>query len=288
MPKRIFSKQIAVLAVLAVAIPSLVAAKNSIKVFAESDNGAAIGLKVKIKIRTVAGKVTSVSSSNFVLKSSNGTEYTVTPTANAKVVRRFGAAAKLSDIQANDKVEARGKVDGNNISASFIRDLSLQARNGTFRGNVKSVGSNSFVLATKGRGDQSININSSTVFKKNNSAASFSDVKAGALVEVSGVWDRANDNVTAKSVRIIVKIVNLDISGTLTAKTDTMLTVTGNNGTIYKIDITKAKLLRRNGGKASLSEYSVGDKVRVRGKAVLGSTDVSASLVKDLSIKVKR
>jgi hypothetical protein len=230
------------------------------------------------------GTVTSVSANTISLHANNGTDYVVA-TTNAKLVRRYGAAMLIGDIQAGDMLQIRGTVNGNNFDAILIRNLSLQAKNGAFVGTVGTTGASSFILQSKNRGSQTINFNSDTVFKKEGKPATAADVTSGATVHVSGVWDRTNSNVTAKSVYILLKAIHF--SGTLSAKTDTTLTIASKEGTTYLVDISKARLVRQHNGKSVIGEFNVGDKMQVWGKHVEGSTNIAASLAKDDSITSK-
>lgn len=239
--------------------------------------------KATHKLRTLSGKITSVSGTTVVISDTKSVSYTVDAT-NAKLVRRFGAKMAVADIQVGDMLTVQGTVDGTNVAAKMIRDMSLQAHNGSFEGSVQTVNGASFTLKTSKRDRQTINTDSSTVFKKNGKIGALSDVVVGAMVKVEGVWDRANSNVTAKTVNVIVKMKEIKISGTLSAKTDTMLTVKDAKGATYNVDITHAHLVRKNGGKSMVSEFNVGDSVQVMGKHQGDSMDVTATIVKDTSI----
>lgn len=146
------------------------------------------------------GKVTSINGNSIVILA-NKNSYTVDVT-NAKLLRRLGGAMNLSDIQVNDRLNVVGTRSGTNITASSVRNLSLQTHHGTFVGTVDSVGTDSFVLKSMKRGNQTINTNSSTNYRHNGKSEQFSDIVVGAKVTVSGVWDRSNSNVTASKISI--------------------------------------------------------------------------------------
>lgn len=263
------SKILAVSASLAVLMPAVA--------FAQSKNAA--------KAHTWNGSVTSVSGASIMLAAKNGTAYTVDAT-NAKLIRKFGAAISLSDIQNGDQLQVRGTVASTTpavITATSVRDMSLQARNGMFTGTVQSVGSASFTLQSRARGTQTINFDGATVFKKNNQSATAADLASGQIVAVSGVWDRTSSNVAAKTVRIIIKTSRVSFSGTLSGISGGTLTVAANNGTTYAVDAASAKIYNKANKKIGLADLAQSDNVMVTGTSQASSTSVTATKVRDLS-----
>lgn len=249
--------------------------------------------KMNAKVTAVSGNTVTVSSGNA------GNTFTVDAT-NAKMVRRFGATMKVGDIQVGDMLEVRGTVKDWAVSANFIKDNSLQQKNAKFSGSVTAVSGASFTLASKERGSQAVNTNGDTKIKKNGKVASMSDVLVGATVNVSGVWDNINNNISASNVNIIVKSKKVKIKGTVNSLSAACMTntpclgVTGEDGTTYTIDVTAARFVRKFNGKSNLGEVKMGDAVEVQGQstdAKVQSTDASgiiaATLVKDLSITAK-
>jgi len=231
---------------------------------------------------TILGTVSSVNGASISLSAKNG-NFTVDATG-AKIIRRFGAAMQVADIQVGDNLQVEGRVNSTTtVTAKTIRDLSLQAKNGTFTGTVSSINGASFIMKTGKRGQQTINTDSNTIFKKNNQTASSSDLTVGAQIMVNGVWDRTNKNVTAKTVNIIIRIVPISINGILQSINGNALTVTGNNNTTYTVDASKAKFTYKGGRKGDLSILQANDKVQVVGKHLNGSNDVNANMVRDLS-----
>lgn len=240
--------------------------------------------KVNITIRTlsVLGTVTSISGSTIMMaaKNSTSTVYSV-DTTNAKLIRHYGAALTLADMQTGDMLRVTGQILGTNIAAKTVRDDSLQARYGTFVGTVSSLSGTSFVLVSKERGNQTINTSTSTVIRLADKKGSFSDLAVGETVTVSGVWDRTNTNVTAN--RITIKVNGINLTGMLNSISGTTLSVTTASSTVYSIDASKTRVTYKNGHKADLSLLQTGDQVRVQGKTIAGSTNITASFIMDLS-----
>lgn len=235
-----------------------------------------------VKMSTVSGTVSSVSGSNLSLNASSGTTFTV-DTSNAKIFRKFGATVQISDIQNGDTVQVRGTLSGSAITATIIRDMSLQAKNGSFSGTVSSVSTSGFILATKSRGNQTINTSASTVFKKNGQAASLTDLTQGETVTVAGVWDSTNTNVAASRVAIIIKTVNT--VGTVSSVTGTTINLAGKNGTAYTVNTTGAKLSRHYGAALLITDIQNGDTLSVTGQ-VLG-TNIAAKKIRDDSLQAR-
>jgi hypothetical protein len=235
--------------------------------------------------KTWTGTVTAVSGTVVSFTAANKSSYTVdTSVGTVKLMRRFGAnLVDASSIQVGDKISVTGTLgaDGVSITAASLRDTSLQLRSGTFVGTVSAVNGTSFTLASKARGNQTVNTTSTTVFKKGTAAAALSDVAANETVTVSGVWDRTNSNVTADKVTI--KVATTRITGTVSVVNGTNLTVTDAKNNTYAIDVSKAAFSYKGGRKADISVIAAGDVVAVVGTSVSGSMNVVAKTVRDTS-----
>lgn len=240
-------------------------------------------VSARIHLSSWTGTVSNISGSSFVLAANNGATYTVDASA-AKTHRRFGAAMQVADIQAGDSVVVRGTADGSNIKAVIVRDTSLQAKNGVFSGKVAAVSGSSFTLETSGRGAQTVNTDSSTVFKKNGQPASLSDVVAGSQVRVTGVWDKTNNNILAKFVNVIIRMAKINITGSLSSVSGSSLTVNASDNTAYTVDASRARVVKKFGGKISLADLTVGDSLKIQGRHAVSSTSITAGLIRDLSI----
>jgi len=251
----------------------------------DSTNNIVTASKVNIVIRTatVDGTVTAVSGTTITMTLKSDSMVTDTVDAsNAKLIRRFGAAMQITDIQNGDMLEVNGTVTGNNISAKVVRDISLQAHNGTFAGTISAVSTSSFTLSSKDRGNQTVNTDSNTQFRLGSSSASFSDLAVGQTVTVSGVWDRTNSNVTA--TRVTIKLLSINITGVLQTASGTTLTIMASNNTTYTVDASNAKIRGKNGKAIDLTSFAIGDSIRVQGRMVSGSTKIMAVQVRDLTV----
>jgi len=229
----------------------------------------------------LAGTVSAVDGYSVVFSTAKGISYTADAT-NSKITRR-GKEIPVSNIEVGDKVSIVGVVSGSNMVASTIVHTIVPPKNVQYQGKVIVLKGDTSTLQISAKKTQNIDIIETTVFKINSKPAQRADLTFGATVQVAAILYKTG-KITAKSINIIIKILPITVVGTLVAKTDTVLTVNTNNGTVYAVDITKAKLVRKNGKKAGLAELNIGDRLQIQGKHVAESTNVTASLVKDLSL----
>ncbi len=218
--------------------------------------------------KTITGAVTSINGMTLMVKNTkDSVVYTVDAT-NAKLVRKFGATMVIGDIQVNDILFVNGTISTTTptaITAKIIRDESLQARNATFNGTVTTITGTSFTLQSRERGLQTVNTTSSSTIKKNGSPATFADITVGATVRVDGVWNNTSNTVTAKTINILAKTRPISVSGTVTTKTDTSLTLTNEKGKVYTVTTAKLSLFNKDWTAITLGDVAVGDKVGVYG-----------------------
>lgn len=169
--------------------------------------------------KLVNGQVTSIESSKISV-SNNGKIFSVVTDSNTKCERHFWGKCSLSEIAVNDKINVWGTYTDDaktTIQAKLIRDLSIMKRYGVFMGDVVSKSDSSFVLKSKERGNQTVNISSSTKYvMRKGQASSYADLKVGNRVQVRGVWDKANNTVS-----LVTHVKNFS----LTVKTEVTPTV---------------------------------------------------------------
>jgi hypothetical protein len=125
----------------------------------------------------------------------NSTTYTIDAT-NARLNRRYNARANFSEMLAGDTIIVWGTIDGSNITASKIQDLSIQQWKATFNGSITAIDSanNNFSLQTNSRGTQTVNVYDYTKFKyRARTAKTFSDLQVGDRVVAKGIWNRAHN-----------------------------------------------------------------------------------------------
>jgi Domain of unknown function (DUF5666) len=194
----------AALAIVSAGVPSMTLAQTATTT--PAINGVTTSypktLVKKIKKQTFTGKITAINGNSLAVTLTKGQADTV-DVSSAKMVRHYGAAMTVADLQVNDSVTIQGTLSGSTITASMLRDDSLQLHSGNFSGTITAISGASFILKTPKRSYQTINTNSATIIKEGGKAAQFSALTVSSTVAVSGVWDRTNSNVYAKTVSIV-------------------------------------------------------------------------------------
>lgn len=109
------------------------------------------------------------------------------------------------------------------------------------------------------------------------------EVKAQITEKNEGLMERIK-NFVKKRIRF-----NARITGEVTSVDENTLTVTGDDGKSYVLNInSETKLVRRFGGLSTISEFSVGNKVNAFGVFTSeDETTVDAKLIRNLSIQKK-
>ncbi len=235
--------------------------------------------------QTLAGTVTHTWGNQIAFKAGSGAVY-VAETSKATLMRKNGTPMQFSEILAGDKIEVSGTLwPDNSMNAATVRDLSLYTHTGTFNGKITQVdaSTSSFLLQSSQFGTQTIHTDSYTMFKVSGSNGGLRDLQTGMNATVKGIWDRSNSDIKATDVQATMRLVNIDITGTLTMKGDGWMTVVANN-VIYSVDISKAKLQKKNGKSATLNQFNYNDTVRVQGKHLAESPAITATSVKDMSV----
>lgn len=130
---------------------------------------------------------------NILVVSKDGTNYTVNY-STAKLIRKYNATAAEAEILVGDFLKIFGKIEGANVTAKRVKDLSIQKYNGKFNGTIKSIDSTSktLVLTTNHRGDQTVNVYDTTKIRLKNQVKSFSDLAVGNKITIKGTWNRTH------------------------------------------------------------------------------------------------
>ena len=234
--------------------------------------------------QTLRGTLTSINGSTLALRVSSVT-FTI-DASSATFVRRFGGEMMLTDLQVNDELVVHGVwTNGGVLKAEKIQNLSLQARSGTFSGTVTSLSSasSSFVMLTNGRGSQAINLTSSTKITKNGEAVSSTFLAVGQKVKVDGVWNRANESVTALRVAITVPVVPVHVQGTVASLANDGKITLLSDGKTYTVNLRSSVLVFSQYQRMKAGDMRVGDTLDVWARGEQGSLDLKAYFVRNLS-----
>lgn len=157
-----------------------------------------LGKKLAFGAR-ITGEIKSIDDKLLVI-TSNDKDYEVTITDKTQLRRRFWGKAELSEFSVGNKVNVIGKWTDDaktKIEAKLIRNLSIQKRWGVFFGDIISKTSNSFIIKTISRGEETVYPSSSTKYiNRTEKTMTFQDIAIGHRVRIKGVWDRDLKKIT--------------------------------------------------------------------------------------------
>jgi hypothetical protein len=149
------------------------------------------------------GQVTAIGSSTITV-GNNGTSIQVDINSTTHFRRKFWGKSSLSEISIGDTVNVIGKRTNSmntEVTASTIRDISIQKRNGTFFGTVISLTSGGFVVNTIHRNNETVTIGSAKITDRKGNTLSASGILVGDKIRVTGMWDN-----NAKTITEVTKI----------------------------------------------------------------------------------
>ncbi len=231
---------------------------------------------------SITGVVTTTNNLLLRVIVANGKEYLVDAT-NATITRYSGATINLSEVALQDKLVIRGLLEGNTITATSIRDVSLRVKSVQFYGSIVSLdaNANTFMFKTEKDGQKTVQLSATTSIKRNGVPVNFSDLVVGQQVYVTGSWNVRTSVIAAAVVEIIHRWSPVFVQGNIMSKTDTMLTIKRSNGTVYSLDISQGMLLSRFYNPLTSANLNIGDIVTVGGIHLNDSTEVRAFIVRD-------
>lgn len=157
-----------------------------------------------VKWGAILGTLTTKNSDGtWTVTTKVGKSITVSISDSTKLLRRFGAKSSVDEMQMGDKLSIRGtwaNTEKTSLTATWIRDESIQKRNASFTGTVTSTSDTSFVLQPVRRKPQTVTVSSETkLTDRRGGSINESDVQTGNKVIVSGVWDSTNSTLTEVS-----------------------------------------------------------------------------------------
>lgn len=119
--------------------------------------------------------------------------------SDTKLVRKFGGTATLSEFAVGNKVQVAGNWTDESksaISATTIRDVSIQKLRGMFVGKVLTKGDTSFTIEPLSRKTQTAMLSTAVKYSnRRKETITYANVQVGDQVKVSGVWDRSNNKI---------------------------------------------------------------------------------------------
>jgi len=145
-------------------------------------------------VKVLAKDSTSITVDN------SGTSVKIDIQSNTHFRRKFWGSSDINEISVGDAVDVVGRWTSElktEIKAVLIRDLSIQKRNGTFFGTVKSITDTGFVMTTIQRGEETVTLDSSTkLINRKQLAITASDIQVGQTIRVRGMWDSTSFTIT--------------------------------------------------------------------------------------------
>lgn len=151
---------------------------------------------------TLTGTIASISGNTLSVASWGG-QWSVDATS-AKIVRRYGGTSSLSEFQNGDQVAVQGTAaqSGWTITATNIRNNSIQTRNASFSGTISNFNASNqtFTLGTTARGNVTISVSGSTTILLGGKQAAFSSLANSPRATVSGIWGRNQSTVIASKI----------------------------------------------------------------------------------------
>jgi hypothetical protein len=210
------------------------------------------------ELKGTIAAVDTVASTVTVTPKNGGTDITLNVDAST-MIKRDGKPATLADLQPGDIVEA--KYDPATMLASRIQ---AKVKKSEIHGIISAVDTtaNTFtVTPKKGGTDVTLNVDASTMIKRNGKPATLADLQLGDKVEAKYY----SSSMLAIKVEARRNLVNLN--GTITAVDTTANTVTvtpkkGGADIVLKVDAST--IIKRYGAPATLADLLVGDKVQAK------------------------
>ncbi|MFA5841217.1 MAG: hypothetical protein WC847_03050 [Candidatus Paceibacterota bacterium] len=175
--------------------------------------------KGKVDVR--GAKVTAISGNVITASTSWGVAnlvWSVNVSSDTNIVRLYGGKSLVSEISVGDFVSFKGNLVTTSaspiiVNATMVKDWSIQVRNASFNGTVKSVDvpNSKFVFSFNKNGDITVTTSASTKFTKGEVAGVFADVIVGAKISTKGLYDSQLKQLNASEVKVkIPEVVSLN------------------------------------------------------------------------------
>jgi Domain of unknown function (DUF5666) len=217
--------------------------------------------------------ITAVDGSNVSLKTADGWSRTITITSSMALTKG-GQTISVSDLKVGDTVTFQ---QTRNSDGTYTV-TALQVVVPVVSGSVSAVSDSGFSLESRDGTSWTVNVDASTKYSLGSarSAGSKSDVKVGSEVVVQGTQSSGNT-----IAAISVAIAQPRVSGEVTAKTASTITIKKYDGTTQVINVTGSTTYHVSGSSsATLAQITVGMAIVAEGTqnsdGTLTATSVSA------------
>ncbi len=273
--------------------------------------------KVKVPGTYVTGKITAMSGTTVpatLTITAGATVYTVEVTSATTIVRKYNGGTDLGEFMVGDTVEVRGTLSNdvaNTITATKLKNVSIQRVGGTFKGKVvsRNCDDNYFTFKPDSRDEQKVYFTTGTKFIRGGEKIGCASLQVNERAKVIGLWRKTENRIDADRVIVDMRTVTGTISAmtltngglpaTLTierkvkvkasafraATSESSEYVTSTES--WTVNVTSAtKLFRKYMKTATIEEMLVGDKVEVRG-TLSGTNTLNARVVRNNSLVIK-
>jgi hypothetical protein len=200
--------------------------------------------------------IAAISGSNLSLRTDDGWTRTIDATG-ATITEQGGGSLTVADLKVGDHISFREtrNTDGTYKIDAIVR---IPAQAG---GTVTAVTATSATLSGPNGASQTIGLTGTTTYSLNGRAATSADLKVGTRVRAVGSQD-SGGAFTATHV----DIAPAEVDGTVTAKTDTSITIKDRSGASVTIHVDASTTYQARGnGTASLVAIAVGNNVEAEG-----------------------
>jgi|GEM_PF-1494773 hypothetical protein len=155
------------------------------------------GIQLKNAVITAIDTTTET-----ITATKDGTTYTI-DASGATLRRKYGAKCDIYELTAGDYIFVWGTMSGTNVTATKIKDLSIQKWKASFVGTITTVDSTTytdnegrsyqqFEIESRHRGDQVIRVYSATSIKYKGDSKTFTDFAVGQEVVAKGTWNNTH------------------------------------------------------------------------------------------------
>ena len=247
-------------------------------------------------------KVVQIAGATLYTRLIWGTSYVrliVKTTPAAKIYRKYGEEALISEIKINDFIDINGELqsgsDSLTIIADKITDLSILTKASVFTGTVSNIDTSAgtFTMKRKTGDTVTVSISDSTSIGKGSLTIGLDQVKIGnTITNVSGVYDYGTNTIKADKVIVYInKAIFLaqNYQGILKSISSTLPTtfVVTVGATDYTVKTDgKTELLTKNRATATVKRFVEGDTLRIYGalEEMIPYTTIDAEMVRNLNL----
>lgn len=214
--------------------------------------------------------------------------------ASTEFVRRGGGKGSLAEIASGHYVNVEGMLDTSasrpTVVAKIVHDWSLVKIDASPFGTISSIdaAAKTFMFKSQERGDMKVLVTERTVVTKGSATTTFSALKVGDILTVSGSWDQSTNTLQANRIKIRVQDRRVFEGGRLkTAYTgsSTPASIVVTFGRFdYTVNVSSdTGVLNSKWARVNLSDFKVGDHIRVYGAS--DGTIIDATVVRDVNLR---